>query len=96
MNPSDVASKIVNAERMGTALTKTDVYHTSASYLSESQLAAGKTFNITGGDSIQRTLLQVEGGLNGKTGIFEYIIEPNGTVSHQLFKPGGIINGISN
>ncbi|MDR7811501.1 RHS repeat domain-containing protein [Lacrimispora sp.] len=96
MNPSDAASKIVNAERTGTALAKTDVYHTSASYLSESQLSAGKTFNITGGDGIQRTLLQVEGGLNGKTGIFEYIIEPNGTVSHQLFKPGGIINGISN
>lgn len=53
-----------------------DVFHRSASYVPESQLAGGKTFNIIGGDGIQRTLLQVRWQLNGKTDIFEYIIEP--------------------
>lgn len=96
MSSSEAASKIANPERTGTALTKSDTFHRAASYVPENQLAGGKTFNITGGDGIQRILLQVEGNVNGKLGIFEYIIEPNGTVSHQLFKPGGIINGISN
>ncbi len=53
----------------------------------------GKTFSIIGGDGVQRTLFQVGGEVNGKTGIFEYLLDPNGMITHQLFKPGGIING---
>jgi hypothetical protein len=96
MSASAAAKIISTAERVGTALSKSDIYHRSASWLSRSQLAKGKTFNITGNDGVTRTLLQVNGQLNGKKGVFEYIIDEAGKVSHQLFKPGGVINGKPN
>ncbi len=65
---------------MGSALNN-DIYHQAASYVAESQLITGKTFLIIGGDGIQRTLLQVEGEVNSVTGIFEYLLDPNGTVT---------------
>ena len=96
MNPSEAAGKIVKADRTGTGLVKTDSSHRAASYLSQEQLATGKTFNIPGGDGVQRTLLQTTGELTGKVGIYEYILGPNGMVSHQRFIKGGIINGVPN
>jgi hypothetical protein len=95
LSPSEASEKITSAERTGSGL-KSDVYHRSASYLSEGQLSQGTTFSITGDDGVDRTLLQVSGELNGKTGIFEYIIGSDGIVTHQIFKPGGIINGVPN
>lgn len=50
--------------------------------------SSGKTTKITGGDGIVRTKVEVPGSYNGKKGIFEYIIEPDGvTVNHRLFIP---------
>jgi hypothetical protein len=91
LNPSEVANNIANAERTGSAL-KGDIYHRAASYLSESQLSKGTVYNLGNNN----TLLQVKGTLNGKKGVFEYILNKYGQVTHQLFKEGGIINGIPN
>ena len=91
----DVAEMIISAKRTGSALLS-DVYHRSASWLSKSQLSKGKVFYIKGKDGCQYILLQVKGGLNGKSGIFEYIINKAGEVTHQLFKAGGVINGKPN
>lgn len=95
-NVQVIANKIVRAERTRTALMKDDKFHRAASYLSEDHIASGKVFNITGGDGVIRTLLQVEGQIDDIVGIFEYILDSNGKISHQLFKPGGVINGIPN
>ena len=90
---SKSASKIISgAARKGSGL-KDDKYHRAASFLSEDQLAKGTTFNVIGKDKISRTLLQVNGKFNGKKGIFEYLIDVDGKVSHQRFKVGGVING---
>jgi RHS repeat-associated protein len=91
LSPSKVAKKIVKAERIGSGL-RTDIYHRAASFISESHLSKGIVYDL----GKNNTLLQVEGALNGKIGIFEYILNELGQVNHQLFKQGGIINGIPN
>lgn len=86
---------IPQANRIGSAL-KNDIYHRSASYVSSEQLSQGTVFNIVGRDGNPYILLQVEGGVNGKYGVFEYIINSSGEIPHQLFKEGGMISGIPN
>jgi hypothetical protein len=50
--------------------------------------ANGKVTQITGGDKVVRTKVEIPGSYNGKTGVFQYIIEPDGvTCNHRLFVP---------
>ncbi|MNV23970.1 hypothetical protein D3C71_1150120 [compost metagenome] len=92
---SSVADRILSANRVGSGL-KGDVSHIAASYLTKEQLAAGEIFTITGNDGVNRILLQTSGGLNGKSGIYEYILDPANNVTHQRFIENGLINGIPN
>lgn len=89
------ADEIYNAERIGSAL-KDDPTHRAASYLSKEQLAAGRTYSFTGGDNKSYTLLQTKGQLDGVDGIFEYITNDIGQVTHQRFIKGGIYTGFPN
>ena len=95
MSSIEAAKIIVEADRVGSGL-KPDSGHRSASFLTLEDLQQGKTFTISGYDKSYKTLLQVNGELNGQKGIFEYILTPEGEVSHQRFINGGIINGIEN
>ncbi len=99
-NAVDVANNnaiesILNADRVGSGL-KDDVYHKAASYLSKEQLQKGRSFPLKGNDGVTRTLFQVKGKVNGELGVFEYIIDTDGTITHQLFKKGKKVNGVPN
>lgn len=92
---AQLARQINTAERVGSAL-KPDATHRAASFLSEDQLKSGSFFKIVGGDNVERKLLQTKGAMNGETGIFEYIVNPTGEITHQRFISGGRITGYPN
>jgi filamentous hemagglutinin len=85
----------MDAERVGSGL-KGDAGHKADSFFSREQFEAGKTFVFKGGDGVERTLLQTQGGMNGKQGVFEYINDLAGKVTHQRFVPSGKITGAPN
>ena len=47
----------------------------------------GTKTKIKGGDGKTRTKVELEGGYRNKDGKFEWIIEPDNTVNHRLFRP---------
>ena len=73
-----------------------DVNHRAPSYLSEEQLASGRTYSFTNNDGKSYTLLQTKGQLNGADGIYEYITNGKGEVTHQIFIKDGGYTGFPN
>lgn len=83
--------------RTGSALTKSDPFHRSVSWVVDNP--AAERFAIRGGDGVGRELYQLPGEVNGKSGVFEWIIDRSGSnpfINHQRFIPGGSITGVPN
>jgi RHS repeat-associated protein len=89
------ADEILNADRIGSAL-KSDPTHRAASFLPREQLAKGRVNTFRGGDGSHYTLLQTYGGFNNNKGIYEYMLNKRGQVTHQRFIKGGVITGKPN
>lgn len=89
------SQEIPNANRVGSGL-KDDIWHRAASFIPEEQLAKGRVTSFTGGDNKSYTLLQTKGDLNGSNGIYEYVMDASGQVTHQRFISGGEITGNPN
>lgn len=84
-------------ERTGTALSKSDAFHRSVSWVVDAP--AAQRFAAQGGDGVSRELYQLPGEVNGKSGVFEWIIDRSGTspvINHQRFIPGGSVTGYPN
>lgn len=47
----------------------------------------GTVTPIVGGDGVTRWQLTILGSYNGRTGVFEYIRNPDGAINHRLFVP---------
>ena len=48
----------------------------------------GTASTITGGDGVERQMLEIPGSYNGRDGVFQFIKEADGTINHRLFVPG--------
>jgi hypothetical protein len=71
-----------------------DIEHAAPTFARD-MASEGQHFTIRGGDGVYRNLTQVEGIVNGKSGVFEYIVGPQG-LEHQRFVVGGRITGYPN
>jgi len=89
------AQELAAARRVGNGL-KSDPLHRAGSFVVDDVAQSGRVFPLRGGDGVQRTLTQVEGTVNGRKGVFEWIVDPIGNVTHQRFIPGGRITGFPN
>ena len=92
-------SNILEAKSVGSA-EKQDPYHKVAdSKLIKQEILnsdSTKIFDITGRDGNHYTLIQGEGTVNGKVGIFEYIVNDANEITHQVFVEGGKVTGMPN
>ena len=63
-----------------------DINHGFPAMIDDMAGAYGKVGNIVGKDGIKRTVVELPGTINGKSGIFQCIIESDGiTVKHRFF-----------
>ncbi|QFT21483.1 hypothetical protein FIV02_07805 [Pseudomonas sp. THAF187a] len=96
--PVIVENEILGKERTGSA-NKTDPTH-SFNDLIDNYAGDAQKFEIPtkgpGGVTVRTSeLYQIEGSLNGKDGVFEWIVDQD-RVTHRRFIPGGKITGFPN
>lgn len=92
----DIKNPVLDNARTGSAL-KNDFLHAFNDIIDNYAGDATK-FTLKGGDGVNRSLYQIEGSLNGKSGIFEWIVDPDPTkgVTHRRFIEGVGITGKPN
>jgi hypothetical protein len=88
--------EISSAEVVGSALKKGDSMHRAGSFVTKDIATKGRFFSIKGNDGLTHNLTQMKGEVNGKKGIFEWIVNAEGKLTHQRFIPGGKITGLPN
>ena len=81
----EISNPVLDNIRSGSAL-KGDALHAFNDIIDNYAGDATK-FSLKGGDGLNRELYQIEGSLNGKKGIFEWIVAPDPTkgVTHRRF-----------
>src|SRR5215831_948076 len=89
------AGLLEKAEPVGSAL-KNDIFHRAPTFMKDVAAQSGQFFQVVGKDGKQYVLTQVEGAINGTKGVFEYLVDRAGNLTHQFFKAGGIIDGKPN
>lgn len=92
----EINNPVLNNIRTGSAL-KTDELHAFNNII-DNYAGQATRFNLKGGDGVERSLYQLEGSLNGKKGVFEWIIDPNPAkgVVHRRFIENVQITGKPN
>jgi hypothetical protein len=90
--PAEAQGLVENADPVGSAL-KGDASHRSASWAVGDIGSNGTVFRITGGDGVERLLIQVPGEMNRVAGRFEWILDGD-QLTHEMFVRGGTIKGI--
>ncbi|SPN74639.1 conserved hypothetical protein [Brochothrix thermosphacta] len=53
-------------------------------------------FSLVGGDGVKRKLFQIEGIYNGDKGVFEWIVDTSGKITHRRFIKKGVTTGKPN
>ena len=66
------------------------------SKIADNYMNQASKFTIRGGDGVYRSLYQIEGSLRGRSGIFEWIVDGGGKLTHRVFIPGGKVTGMPN
>ncbi len=94
-SPAQAQDLVRSGVRVGSGL-KDDLFHSiPANYVDDIQNNA-TVFRITGGDGLDRTLIQMPIQHNGHLGRVEWIVNDVGEITHEWFVRGGGINGIPN
>ena len=92
---SEIHNPVVDNPRTGSGL-KTNPHHNFNSII-DNYASDAEQFVLTNQkDGITRTLYQIEGSLNGKEGVFEWIVDPNSGVTHRNFIENGKVTGKPN
>ncbi len=89
-----ITNSITKVKRVGKA-TKLDAHHAFPDII-DNYAGRAKIFSIKGADGKKRKLYQINGSLNGKDGIFEWILDNDKGVTHRRFIPNGKITGKPN
>lgn len=81
----EINNPVLDSVRTGSAL-KLDAQHAFNDII-DNYASSAQKFNLVGGDKVTRELYQIEGSLNGKQGVFEWIVDPDPLkgVTHRRF-----------
>ncbi|WP_257155174.1 N-acetylmuramoyl-L-alanine amidase family protein [Bacillus paramycoides] len=92
----EINNPVLDNIRTGSAL-KIDELHAFNNII-DNYVSYASKFDLVGGDGVKRQLYQVEGSLNGKKGVFEWIVDPDPKkgVTHRRFIEGVGVTGKPN